>query len=182
MTVAGLHTVAELRDWVGALDAQIATMGDTSVRLAPTWSARDGAGFQAWIADFKALQARYAPARATAQGKLDAWSLLPESVDGAEEEWQGVERALRPSGTGSARGEFQELGNRLQAASSAPVVYTYDQPRPGTDFDLGAYQAADTAAKAIDAITPPPMTLGQKILLAGGALLGLVVVGKAARL
>ena len=66
MTIAGHHTVAELKDWLAALDYQAGQVAQAYAAFAPKWRARDDGGAAAtdWENDWKALKARYAAAHA----------------------------------------------------------------------------------------------------------------------
>ena len=179
MTVLGHHTVAELRDWLAAIDSQMAQTAAAYAAFAPTWEAQDPAAHHEWDGEWKALQTRYGTARTRAQiafAKALVEVGVPDSLNPVEDEWQGVLHALAKTPGAVQKGDFQDLVNRLTAAEGKPVDMS-KMPQPkAADADLGVLQAANTTIrtgeKAVDAI----VRAGKEIAPSKGTAT-LVVVG-----
>jgi len=185
MTVLGHHTVAELRDWLSALDYEAGQIASAYATFAPTWQAQDAATHHEWASDWKALQARYHAARARAQfatlrAQIDVG--VPDSMIPVEDEWQGVLHALAKTPGAVGKGDFQDLYNRLSAAQGKPVDVSKTPQPTATDADLSAYKAADVVIRAGEsaarALSPSRVSPGTKILVGGGILLGLLLTAK----
>jgi hypothetical protein len=184
MTILNHHSVAELRDWLAAIDYQIAQIAAAYAAFAPVWQSRDAATHHDWSDDWKALQTRYGVARAKALGAIARAQLefaLPDSMIPVEDEWQGVLHALSHTPGVSAKGDFQDLHDRIVVAEGKPIDFS-KMPQPtATDADLGAYKAADAAIRAGEAaahqLTPSKGT-GTLIIVGLGLILGVVVATK----
>lgn len=174
MTIGGLHTVAELQDWIAGLDFQIGTV--TAAVMSRGYAHPD---FAAWSADWNAMLARYGAAHADAERAIDVaggWYEPPAEVLPAEREWQAVERALNPDPGGpAAPRNYQGLYNRASAMTGPIDLSKTPQPRRGTDADLGAYKAADAGARAAEKAAGAASDATPWVLLGGVALLVLLV-------
>jgi hypothetical protein len=185
MTVLGHHSVGELRDWLSAIDYEAGQIASAYATFGPTWQAQDAAAHHEWAGQWKALQSRYGAAHARAQFAIARAQLdigIPDSVIPVEDEWQAVLHALAKTPGAVARGDFQDLYNRLAAAQGKPIDMS-KMPQPtATDADLSAYKAADTVIRAGEsaarAVSPAQMSPGTKLLLGGGILLGLLIATK----
>jgi hypothetical protein len=179
--IVGLHTVAELRDWLRALDYQIAEIEAARLEVSPTWLVRDPAGFAAWTAEWSAFRARYADAHNVADGQilLAKIELRPDTLITAEQAWQVVAYALQQEPGGPEhRGDFQELYRRLVAARGANLDFSKTpQPAKGSDVDLILYQGADGLIKHGEAAT----TAAFPWLVIGGAAAAAWIVARAFR-
>jgi hypothetical protein len=179
--IVGLHTIAELRDWLKALDYQIAEIERARLEVAPAWLVRDPAGFAAWTAEWSAFRSRYTDAHDLAQGQIllakTEWT--PDNLNTAEVAWQVVAYALRQDPGGPEhRGDFQDLYRRLVAARGASVdLSRTPQPAKGTDADLIVYQGADGLIKAGEAATSAAFPW----LVIGGAAAAAWIVARAFR-
>lgn len=186
MTILGAHTVAELQDWIAALDFQI-----SHVTAAVMGRGSAHPDFAAWSNDWNAMLLRYGAAHAAADTAIAVGSSLfspPAAVLPAEGEWQGIERALNPDPGGpSMPRNYQGLYNRASAMVGPIDLSDTPQPRKGTDVDLGVYKAADTtirvgAGAVHDAAHDLPLPDDKtKILIAAALGLGLVIAAKVLR-
>lgn len=153
MSLFGDHTADELRDLVKAKDYDIGQVQAAADAAGAAWQASDPLGYSDWLADWKRFRDRYAKARTTATIKLTAADILPgpDSLKPVEGAWQGILRALSVVDGVQTKGDFQELHNRLVAATNKPVDFS-KQPTPiAHDTDLAVYHAADTGVRAIEA-------------------------------
>jgi hypothetical protein len=192
MSIAGHHTVAELREWLAAIDYQVGQVADTYAVFTPAWSTLDPSAYGDWSSDWDAFRARYARARDAAVRAIETARFVP-IPDGAypvDDEWNGVHRALRQSdGPAYAKGDFQDLYARIALARGAPIDMSQTPQPQATDVDLAVFDGAgnlvqagrDAAGDLLQAgrdawrAAPGPST-GTKILLGGGILLGLALV------
>ena len=183
MTILTRHSVAELRDWLAAIDYQMGQIAAAYAAFASTWQARDPVAQHEWLADWQALHTRYTLARARAEGAIGRAKIepAPDSLIPAENEWQGVLHALSRTVGVTAKGDFQDLHDRLVAALGKPIDFS-KMPQPtATDADLSAYKVADAAIRAGEAavrqVTPSKGT-GTLIIVGLGLLLGVVLATK----
>ena len=94
-----------------------------------------------------ATTARMARARgAIARAQLELG--MPDSVIPVEDEWQGLVHALAKTPGTTAKGDLQDLYNRLCAAQGKPIDLSRMPQPTATDADLGVFKAADAAIKA----------------------------------
>jgi len=184
MTVLEHHSVAELRDWLSAIDYEIGQVGAAYAAFAPAWQAQDSAAHQDWASDWKSLQSRYGAARAKAQSVLDRARFVvgvPDSMIPAEDEWQGVVRALAKTPGAIAKGDFQDLCNRIGTAQGRPVELSKIPQPTAADADLNVFKAADTAIRAGEAAVrkiTPSKGAGALVVLGLGLGVGLVLAAK----
>jgi hypothetical protein len=185
MTVLGHHSVGELRDWLSAIDYQAGQIAAAYAAFGPTWQVQDAAAHHEWAGEWKALHSRYGAARSRAQFAIARAQLevaIPDSLIPVEDEWQAVLHALAKTPGAVAKGDFQDLYNRLAAAQGKPIDLS-KMPQPtAADSDMSAYKAADSAIRAGEsaarALTPAKVSAGTKFLLGGGLLLGLFLATK----
>ena len=181
MTILGHHTVAELRDWLAAVDYQANQIAGSFKSFAPTWSAHDGATARDWSSDWSAFLSRYRTARARALlviGRAQVELGIPDSVIPVEDEWQGVQNALARTPGSIAKGDFQDLYNRLSAAQAKPIDMSATPQPTAVDADLGAYKAADAVIRAGENVArtvAPSKSTGVMVLLGVGLGFGLLV-------
>jgi hypothetical protein len=183
MTVLARHSVAELRDWIAAIDYQMGQVGAAYAASAASWQAGDRAGEHDWLADWQALHTRYTLARARAEGAVGRAKLepAPDSLISAEDEWQGVLRALSRTVGVTAKGDFQDLYDRLVAATGRPIDMSRTPQPTATDADLRAYRIADAAIRAGEAAArqvAPSKGTGALVLVGLGLILGVVLATK----
>jgi hypothetical protein len=179
-TLLGMHTVAELKDLLAAKDYQLAQLGQAFSK-ATGWATSDPTSYAAWQTDFSALMQRYNAARTQAQAIVDAnsASIIPANMDvTGEGPYELVLAAIHhdPEQTG----DLTDLDRRLTKGAGVTADYSQTpQPTSGSDVDLSVYQGAGKALDAVglpkDAAAFPWAKAG---LIAGGVLLGLVVVNK----
>lgn len=181
MTFLNHHTVAELRDWLAAIDYQVNQVAAAYVAFVPTWQAKDATAYAEWAADWQRFQTRYAAAHAKAQRAIARAFGMPDSVSPVEDEWQEVLHALSRTAGVSAKGDFQDLHDRLVAVLGKPIDLSKTPQPTATDADLDAYKAADAAIKAGEAavrsVTPSRGT-GALIVVGLGLVVGLVLATK----
>jgi hypothetical protein len=188
MSFLGSNTVAELRDWVDALEYEFNQIHAAFLVTGPKWQAEDPVTYADWRRDYDALRLRYAKAHTLAVARLKnaASDVLPETMASADTEWNALNRAIRAVDGMQTKGDVQEVHNRL-VTWHGPIDFSrMPQPRPGTDFDLNTYKAADTTLregeKAIAAAGKAlEMSTSTKLMIAAGSVLGLVLLLKVAR-
>ena len=182
MTLFGAHVVSEVSDLLNVWDARILQLQDQANAYYDTWEKKDAAGHADWMKDWDALVARWAPAKDHAKTIILATPHMQDYTP-AENVWQELLNALAPGQTGHInKGDFDDLSARMTAAGK-PAVYTgaaNAQPT-AVDADLGAYKAADTAVKGIDA-AGKSVSLGwsqaKPYVIGGGVLVGLIAAVK----
>jgi hypothetical protein len=184
MTILNHHSVAELRDWLAALDYQTGQVAAAYAAFAPGWQTHDAAAHQDWSADWKAFQTRYGIARAKALGSIGRAQLevaVPDSMIPVEDEWQGVLHAVSRTRGLTAKGDFQDLHDRLVAAQGKPIDLSKTPQPTATDADLGAYKIADAAIRAGEAAArdlKPSKGTGTLVIVGLGLILGVVLATK----
>jgi hypothetical protein len=184
VTILNHHTVAELRDWLAALDYQIGQVAAAHAAFATIWELRDPVAHHEWAGDWKALQTRYGIARAKALGAIGRAQLefgVPDSMIPVEDEWQGVLHALSHTVGVTAKGDFQDLHDRLVAAQGKPIDLSKTPQPTATDADLGAYKIADAAIRAGEAAArdlKPSKGTGTLVIVGLGLILGVVLATK----
>lgn len=174
MTILGKWSVAELKDLVKAKDYDVKQVQD----------ARNlGQADAAWDADWAAFKSRYNDARTSAMlriGEAGALLTVSDSVIPAQEQYEGILRALTKTPGRYTDKDFQGLHNRLVTFLGHPIDFSEQpQPKAGTDTDLDAYRGADSAVKAVEAAakgTREAATSKTAMTIAGGAVLALAVL------
>lgn len=194
MTIAGSHTVAELRDVLNAYNYQQDQLAKAADGGRDNWVAKDAAGWNQWKADYDSWNASYQPVRDAANTLLAATATMLQNVTTCEPQYQALATAFAP---------MADLDRRFRQGPSAAVAPSYDQnPQPtAPDADLGAYQASDAATRAMpdavktgiatfapglvpqtaDAKNYTPISTTTWVLLAAGLVVGLGVVIKVAK-
>jgi hypothetical protein len=182
MTILGLHSVAELREWLAAMDYEQAQIASAHDAFAATWAVQDAAAATAWAGDWKTLRARYGEARAKAQGAIAhaAHDPRPDNLIPVEDEWVAIERALARNPGTMSRGDLQDLYGRLAAAQGKPMDFSrMPQPTASADADVAVLKAADAAIRAGESamrrITPSKST-GTLVLVCLGSGLSLATL------
>lgn len=141
-TEMGLYTIAELRDLIKAKDQEMQAMTDAYNHFAPTWHGADADDF---ANDWHALLARYAAARTIASAAMANTSIfIPDNMNPVDSEYHGVINALIQHEGMTAKGDFQDLYNRLTTAQNKPVEgkdFHVGQPTKGSDADENALKA-----------------------------------------
>jgi hypothetical protein len=183
MTILNHHTVAELRDWLAAIDYQMGQVISAYAAFAPAWQTQDPGAHRDWAADWKALQGRYSPAHFKAQAAigLAQVALAPDSVIPVEDEWQGILHALSRTVGVTARGDFQDLHDRLVLAQGKPIDLS-KMPQPtARDADLDAFKVADATIRAGEAAArkvAPSKGTATLVVVSLGIVLGVVLATK----
>lgn len=165
-TVAGSHSVAELEDLLAAQQYSIDQTKDAFNSHSQELSRGDQAVYQKWIADFKALQARWEPARAKAQKVIDErraivnsddWFALPSTLATAEDEYKALLKAVQQSypELRTSPGDLVDLAGRLtrmlQAIGAPKIDFSETpQPRKDTDADLNLFKSVNTVTDSIE--------------------------------
>jgi hypothetical protein len=165
-TFLGQHTSAELREWLTALDYQIAQLTHALAVFTPAWSKADPTSFAAWLADWNALLSRYTAARRLAQNVLAGTGGIVAMT--AEGSWQAVERALTQIAGKRTAGDYQDLYARF-----VPPVDMSQTPQPSApDADLIVFQKSDALLAGLKKAAPVVgLGLGAIALIAGAVYL-----------
>lgn len=181
MSILGHHSAGELRDWLAAMDYQVAQIAKAYAAFAPTWKAQNAQALADWTHDWNEFQSRYGVAHALARMAIVKATLtpVPDSLIPVEDEWQRVHNALTQSPGTISKGDLQDLYNRLAAARGTPIDMPKTPQPTAADADLHVFKAADAVAKGAEDLThhlPPPPDTSTKILIGGGIALGLALV------
>jgi hypothetical protein len=181
VTVLGHHSIGELKDWLSAVDYETGQIAVAYTSFASAWQAQDAATHKDWATDWKSFQARYGAARAKARSVIARSRLevgIPESLLPVEDEWQGVLHALAANPGTVAKGDFQDLYNRLTAAQGKPVDMS-KMPQPtAPDADLNAYGAVDSIIREGEAVVgqvTPSRGTGTLVVVGLGLVLGILL-------
>jgi hypothetical protein len=81
----------------------------------------------------------------------------------------------------TAKGDFQDLHDRLVAAQGKPIDLSKTPQPTATDADLGAYKIADAAIRAGEAAArdlKPSKGTGTLVIVGLGLILGVVLATK----
>jgi hypothetical protein len=155
----GSHTIADLKQLVAAQDYTFSQIDGQVPKLLVPPLVLD-ARVADWMADWQKLKARYATARANAQKTIDSWSIQPDSIRTAEDEYQGVLKSLdsslaNPQLNGYQKGDLQDLYNRMAEIGAHPQFPNMPQPDPKDDFDTQFIQKTESIADVGHAIVHP---------------------------
>ena len=187
MTIAGQHSVTELKALLANKDSELADMAKAVDEFGDTWKSQDPNAFNAWNKQYLTLKYLYNKAYVLAKAEIFAGELTPFISDDnipAETGYQQIISSLQQTPGVVSSGDFQDLFNRIQAARNSAGLPAYEetplvQPTKGSDTDLNLLQSADQAAKALDKAgkaadkaLPSKATLG-----IGIAILGIGVIG-----
>lgn len=173
-SIGGVPTVAELRDLLEAhqysIDQTEAAFNAHSFEL----SRKDPTAYVLWLNDWRVLKARWNAARAKAEALLNESRLLPDNASPAGPEYVGVLKAIQLSypELRTSPGDLVDMVSRLTKMGAKPDLSGMPQPKPDSDFDLGALQLAD---KLQQAATPSKKTW---IVLGVAAGVGLLLLPK----
>ncbi len=190
MTIAGHHTVAELREWLEHIDYEVAQVEASFASIHASWAAQDPTAAKEWASEWDTLRGRYRTVRLRAEIAIARAKVaigVSDSVIPAEDEWQAVLHALSVTPGTVSRGDLQDLYNRLSAVSAKPVIDASKAPKPhAADADLSVLQAANAtiragekaAAALVDAAEKTKMSPGTKVIVLGGVVLGLFLAAK----
>lgn len=180
MTVAGMHSVAELEDLVKAKQYTVSQLTNAYKAFADKWQTMDRIGHDDWLNDWRAFAIRYEKAILSAKAVMTiaAGMTLPNALIPAEGTYQEVLRACTRQTDGSySKGDLQDLHNRLSQAREKEVEYP-KMPQPGihTDLDLTVHDLADSTLKGAQAVSKDNLPL-----IVGGTILGTLVAMAAIR-
>jgi hypothetical protein len=149
--IGGLYSVAELRDWIAAIDVEVAVVEKGRGETLPAWAARDAAAAARWASEWKAFRDRWDRARLVAVTEIEVARFdytRPDSLIVAFA-WPVVARALRTVAGVESPGDFQELYRRLALARGGNLDFSrVPQPGTGNDFELVIFKAADGTIRA----------------------------------
>lgn len=156
-TFFGSHSIADLKQLVAAQDYTFSQIDAQVPKLLVPPLVLDSRVVD-WMTDYQALKARYATARAKAETAISAWSIQPDTVRTAENEYQGILQSLdsslaNPQLAGYQKGDLQDLYNRMAEIGAHPQFPNMPQPDPKQDFDTQFIQQ-----------TAPLSDLGHSIL------------------
>lgn len=129
LTLNNKQSVAELQDIMASWAFRMKQLGDSYAAFAPIWQTRDPIGFSDWTTDYAKLQNRYNAALAKAQSAVTAAKFdftVPNSMIEAQDEYDALSKAMRqcypPDGCPVQKGDFDDLTNRLAAATTAAAT------------------------------------------------------------
>jgi hypothetical protein len=148
--VMNMYTIAELKDLIAAKDAEVKHLADTASIFLPKWRSKDVTAAGVWESDYNVFSGKYKAARKTAQDTIDgASSLIPESMNPADDEYRGLLSAMNPMWTQNTwgPGSIEDLSDRITKAGAVQKPYTVPQPRKGTDFDLNTMNSLPDVTK-----------------------------------
>jgi hypothetical protein len=133
-TVAGHQSIAELKDLIAIQDARMAAVKksfDTS-----TWYYTDPSAANAWITDWTALTKRYEAAKLKAEIPIMT-TPFGQSYIPAQDEFDGIMRAVQQVDGQESRGDLGELITRLRQAKISVDESSVPQPTaPDTDLTV----------------------------------------------
>jgi hypothetical protein len=184
-SIAGVPTIAEVKELIAAKDAAISQLGLAYAQYLPQWLAKSsglaGQDALAWKSDFDALAARYAAARTSVLSDAAVYSPLGafDSVKPDPGGWDSIMAAVRqawPAAT-ETKGDLQELDRRLEAAGKVPA-YNIPQPTVDNDADLRMFKAADVAAKGLEKLGGQSTNVALVALVVVGGVLALRAISK----
>jgi hypothetical protein len=195
----GSHTITDLKQLIAAQDYTFSQIQSQEPKLLMPPLVLDPR-VSDWVSDWEALKKRYAVARAKAQSAIDSWSLQPEQIRTAENEYKGVLAALdsslaNPELNGYQKGDLQDLVNRMSDIGAHPQFPNMPQPDPKQDFDQQFIETTKPFSDLGDTILHPwdkftgqlkahPVryaAMGVGVLLALKFVLGFSPAGIAAR-
>jgi hypothetical protein len=144
----GTHTITDLKQLVAAQDYTFSQIDGQVPKLLVPPLVLDSRVAD-WMADWQKLKARYADARAKAQKTIEAWSIQPDSVRSAEDEYQGILKSLDSSLAnlqlnGYQKGDLQDLYNRMAEIGAHPQFPNMPQPTKTGDFDAQLSDSVNT--------------------------------------
>lgn len=182
MTIAGFHTKHELGDLVAALDGQVQTMIGAIRSGFDAWNRASPGAAGAWKARWEVFYPRWVAA--VAEARDASQPLISADVETAEPDYLALQAAFHGAFDGDPFG-FPALDRDLRAkagAGGAVAAPTYDVAQPtAPDADLAGFQAADSAAKALEKVAAGA-TSPKTLIVAGLALaVGLGLVLKVAK-
>ena len=169
----GSHTIADCDNLIANYKKWIDELGTQYQGLMGAWKAKDPTASKQWGLDYNGLQTRFA--RAIASVEESRSHILPDSVTGAEEVYQGLVHAVRQGGEGATlqAGDFEDLRNRLQAyatsVSSTLKFTSPEQPAP-TPTDPG-WTTPNVKIPGFQPMPGLPKIPWNEVALVGGAVL-----------
>lgn len=139
LTLGNNQSVAELQNIMTSWAYRMKQLSDAYTAFAPTWQAKDSTAFTNWLADWIQLNTRYQAALTNAQAAVsNASSLMPNSMQSAQAEFDGLMKAMRqsypPDGGPVTKGDFDDLNSRLSTAGTTVSYANMPQPAKGSDL------------------------------------------------
>lgn len=173
----GSHTIADCLTLEANYDKWIKELSDQFNGLMSAWKNVDPVVEKAWGLDYNGLATRWSAAKQAVTAATSA--VLPNSVSGAEDVYQGLIRALRQGGEGAVLqpGDFEDLKNRLQAYASS--VATTLKFSPAVQPEAGPTDPGYRGIGGFNAFKAPAIPWRDVLLAAGivaGALVAIEVV------
>lgn len=169
MTVLGHHTVAEVKELMANKDyvLNVTRLGREAFTFPDQLQGLD------WDKDWLIFLARYAAAHAAADAKIHGF--LSRNIDPtvvpAEDEWQGLLRAMKIEDGVITKGDMDDLISRLAQAGVKLDFSKAPQPN-STDVDLEVFKSTDKATKVIESGTKSFLSttaiIGGAALVVGG--------------
>jgi hypothetical protein len=150
----GDHSPNDVQDSINLFDARMAALGQSYANLGPTWVQKDPAGFTAWTTDWSNLQSRYAAARAAASSATIPIIGAFSANSAYDALLKSVHQNAPPDGAPMAKGDIDDLENRLVAAGGQNVAPAHLPTPTSTDLDMAmytnpAFQAAANAGQGV---------------------------------
>lgn len=150
-TVAGSHTIAELKDLLAAHQYSIdQTEGAFNAKSFELSRSINPAVYGAWLSDWRSLRARWDAARALAESAISTWHVLPDNLSPSETEYRALAQAVQQSWPipHTSQGDLVDLVGRLKDMGAVATFENMPQPSAGSDADLEVFKAANAVADA----------------------------------
>jgi hypothetical protein len=174
-TIAGHQSVAELKDLIAIQDARMKAI--KSAFDGSTWFYTDAPAATDWINDWTALSNRYDSAKLKAESLIMATPLGKEFIP-AQDEFDGIMRAVEQVANTRTKGDWSDLAERLVRAK-IPVDES-GVPQPSApDADLHAYQKTGTIMQEVKNLPNkvlPTADFKKAAIAVGVAAAGLLVL------
>ena len=149
MTIAGRHTVGELRELLAAKDNIAKTLDQKWEQLQSKWRSVNNAEAEDWLIDFDIFKDRYQKARRKAVTAISYYGAISDEYP-VEDEYEGVIRALTVKRNGSyEKGDVQDLYNRIAKVNGGNFGIPTPQPQ-ATDADLQYYTSSGVLLDTLD--------------------------------
>ena len=189
MTIAGVHTLHELRNLWDAYSFEVQAMNRAIADAWDAWLAADPDGFRAFNSDYAALSAAFGE-RGAIVDRLLASADDPDTTPAIDPlnltDGDQFTRLVCLFVSGDPNGNpttvtpqgFNGLDQRFRAGPAARFAPSYQGiPQPDApDLDLDAYKLTDTAARVLEKVGG--FASSGVVLVLAGILLGAYLVRK----
>lgn len=161
MTIAGQHTVAEVKELRDQKQSDIDGYNAAFQRAREAWMQADPVTAKEWEKDWSAFLFRWRSAMVKVGAMLAAIAampgqfLIPDSALPAEPAWDIILEALQKTPGHFQKGDFPDLIQRWAVAKLPDPGLITRQPE-SFDVDLEAFKKADKTVKAVEATATNP--------------------------